>query len=111
MVAISPMVAHHARKTVSDLQLAFPLLLDAGNRVAADFGLVFTLPEELREVYRGFGIDLERFNGTPDWTLAMPARYVIDTDGTILAAQVNADYTERPEPEETLQQLRRRKTD
>jgi len=100
------MVARHAAKTVTDLRLSFPLLLDAGNRVAAAFGLVFTLPDELRTVYRSFGIDLERFNGTPDWTLAMPARYVIAADGSILAAQVNVDYTERPEPEETLQLLR-----
>ena len=32
----------------------------------------------------------------------MPARYVIDTGGQIRAADVNADYTHRPEPEETV---------
>ena len=30
----------------------------------------------------------------------MPARYVIGQDGTILYAEVNPDYTRRPEPEE-----------
>jgi len=29
----------------------------------------------------------------------MPARYVIAPDGTILYAEVNPDYTRRPEPE------------
>ena len=29
----------------------------------------------------------------------MPARYVIAPDRTILYAEVNADYTRRPEPE------------
>jgi hypothetical protein len=32
----------------------------------------------------------------------MPARYVIDQDGRIRAADVNPDYTIRPEPEDTV---------
>ncbi len=37
----------------------------------------------------------------------MPARYVIDQEGTIIYAEVNPDYTRRPEPEEMLPSLRR----
>jgi hypothetical protein len=36
----------------------------------------------------------------------MPARYVIDEEGIIRAAEVNADYTIRPELSETVEQLR-----
>jgi hypothetical protein len=36
----------------------------------------------------------------------MPARYLIDKQGVIRAADVNADYTTRPEPSDTLTQLR-----
>jgi len=36
----------------------------------------------------------------------MPARYIVDTGGTIRYARVNADYTVRPEPSETLEALR-----
>ena len=32
----------------------------------------------------------------------MPARYVIGTDGVIAYAEVNPDYTRRPDPEELL---------
>jgi hypothetical protein len=35
----------------------------------------------------------------------MPARYVIDQEGIIRAADVNADYTIRPEPAETVRLL------
>jgi len=38
----------------------------------------------------------------------LPARYVIDQEGIIRAADVNADYTIRSEPSETLRQLRAR---
>jgi peroxiredoxin len=87
--------------------LDIPVLLDPGNKVAASFGLVVTLPPELREVYRSFGIDLERHNGDDSWSLPMPASYVIDRSGVIRSAEINVDHTNRPEPEETLQQLDR----
>ncbi len=35
----------------------------------------------------------------------LPARYVVDQQGIIRAADVNADYTIRPEPSETLKSL------
>jgi peroxiredoxin len=74
--------------------------------VAARFGLRFSLPEYLREVYRTFPLDLEKFNGDASWTLPMPARFLIDRDGTIRWAESDPDYTTRPEPEDTLEALR-----
>jgi hypothetical protein len=49
---------------------------------------------------------IERFNGDSSWTLPMPARYVIAADETILYAEVNPDYTRRPEPSDMLPVLR-----
>ncbi len=82
------------------------LLSDPGNRVARKFNLVHQLPEDLRKVYLSFGVDLEKFNGDESWTLPMPARFVIDQSGIIRSADVNADYTIRPEPEDTVKILR-----
>ena len=47
-----------------------------------------------------FSNDLAVANGEPSWTLPMPARYVIGQDGVIHYAEVNPDYTTRPDPEE-----------
>lgn len=74
--------------------------------VAGKFGLVWALPDDLREVYRGFGGDLAERNGEAGWTLPMPARYIVDRTMTIRYARVHPDYTRRPEPEETLEALR-----
>ncbi len=74
--------------------------------MAAEFNLVFQLPEDLREVYLGFGVDLEKFNGDESWTLPMPARFVIDRSGIIRSADVSADYTVRSEPSDTIKALR-----
>jgi peroxiredoxin len=74
--------------------------------VAARFGLRFALPDYLRAIYASFPLDLATYNGDASWTLPMPARFVIDRQGIIRAADSDPDYTTRPEPEETLGALR-----
>lgn len=104
-MAISPMIGKFVREVAARHKLTFQLLLDAGNATAAQFGIVFTLPDYLRELYRGFGIDLTKCNGDDSWTLPLPARFVIDREGIIRAADVNTDYTVRPDPEKTIADL------
>lgn len=82
------------------------MLRDQGNRVAATYGLVFTLAEDLRPIYLQWGIDLPKANGDGSWTLPMPARFVIDRAGRIHQADVDPDYTRRSEPTRTLEVLR-----
>ncbi len=89
--------------------MSFPILSDHGNALANEFGLRFRLPDDLITVYKGFGNDLAIGNGEDSWTLPMPARYVIRTDGVIAYAEVNADYTRRPDPSELLPVLSRLK--
>ncbi|CCD90822.1 putative alkyl hydroperoxide reductase [Bradyrhizobium sp. ORS 375] len=107
LVAISPQTAANSRKSVRQNELRFPILSDVRNDVAAAFGLRFALPDYLVDLYKSLKNDLPAFNGDPSWTLPMPARYVIGQDGRILYAEVNPDYTRRPEPEDMLPALRR----
>lgn len=88
------------------LKLDFAILSDRRNEVASQFGLTFALSEELKGVYRKFGIDLAHFNGDDSWTLPMPARFILDQHSTIRSVQVDPDYTTRPEPEDTVKALR-----
>ena len=82
--------------------LGFDILSDPGNAYAARLGLRFVLPDELRTIYRGFGIDLPAANGESSWTLPMPGRIVVAADGTVADVDVDPDYTVRPEPAATL---------
>jgi peroxiredoxin len=103
LVAISPQTLSNSHKSQRVNAITFPILSDPNNEVAARFGLRFKLPDYLIELYRGtFKNDLARVNGDPSWTLPMPARYVIGKDGVIAYAEVNPDYTRRPDPEELL---------
>lgn len=110
LVAISPQTPVNSRKSVRQNELGFPILSDTHNDVAAAFGLRFELPDYLVDLYKGLKNDLPTFNGDPSWTLPMPGRFVIAQDGTILYAEVNPDYTRRPEPEDMLPALRRAAT-
>jgi peroxiredoxin len=111
LVAISPQTAPNRRKSERENGLTFPILSDHGNSIANEFGLRFRLPDDLIAVYRGFGNDLTIGNGEDSWTLPMPARYVIGTDSVVVYAEVNPDYTRRPDPSELLPVLRRLRTD
>ncbi len=88
-------------------KFTFPILWDEQSKVAEAFGLAFVLPDDLRDVYRSFGNDLAVRNGDPSWRLPVPSRFVIDTGGIIGSVQADPDYTYRPEPETTVEALRK----
>lgn len=107
LVAISPQTAPNSRRSARENKLEFPILSDPGNEIGAAFGLRFTMPDYLVDLYKNvFKNDLQIVNGDASWTLPMPARYVIGKDGVIAYAEVNPDYTTRPDPEALLPTLR-----
>jgi peroxiredoxin len=106
IAAICPQTAPYLRHSEQQNDLHFELLGDPGNAVARQFGLVFKIPEDLKQVYLQMKIDLPRYNGDDSWELAMPARFIIDREGIIRYADFDPDYTTRPDPEETLAALR-----
>ena len=107
LVAISPQTAANSLKSQRDNKLSFPILSDVASEVANAFGIRFALPDYLVEVYRSFGNNLPAVNNDPSWVLPMPARYIIGRDGVIAYAEVNPDYTQRPDPPELLPVLDR----
>ena len=106
IVVLTPGLERYTRALHKKLNLTFDILTDLHLKIAEEFRLVFTLPDYLRELYKSFGSTLDRFNDESEYRLPMPARYIIDKQGIIRAADVNADYTIRSEPAETLKQLR-----
>lgn len=105
LVAISPETPDHSLSTSEKNELTFEVLSDVHNKVAKQFGLVFTLPEELRPIYKQFGTNLPAYNGDQTFELPIPATYVVATDGRIIHSFVNPDYTQRLDPEEIITSL------
>ena len=88
--------------------LLFEVLSDTSNTVARQFGLAFRLVDELEVTMSAMGIKLPEYNGNDAWELPIPATYVIDPDGTITLAYIDADYTTRLEPGDILGNLQSR---
>ena len=105
LVAISPQTPDESLTTKQKNELAFPVLSDAGSKVARKFGLVFTLDETLKPIFKAFGIDLLAHNGVDTWELPIPATYVVAKSGKIVSACVDVDYRNRAEPAEILKWL------
>jgi len=106
LVAVSPQTEKQAFFMRDQHKLAFPLLVDAHNQLARQFGLVYRVPEEQQALYRSTFVNLPFTNGDPSWELPIPATFIIgrdgDRDSTILFASANEDYTDRPEPLEIM---------
>ena len=106
LIAIAPELPEFASQTRDKGNLTFPLLNDSNNETARRYGLVFTLPENLRPIYEGFGIDLPASHGNSDFELPMPAAYIVAADGSVAHAFVDVDYTKRMEPSEIIEILK-----
>ncbi len=107
LVAISPQTVKQSSFMHDQHKLRFPLLSDAGNRVARQFQLVYRVSPEQETLYRRTFVNLPNTNGDDSWELPIPATYILDRDRTVLYAYASEDYTERPEPLEILSFLER----
>ena len=107
LVAITPQLAEHNKGLTEKHRLNFDMLSDPGNAYAAELGIRFEVPSDVREVYSGFGIVLPKSNGDDSWTLPMPARLVVDSGGIVRVADIDPDYTRRPEPQKTLDDVKK----
>lgn len=104
--AITPQLPDASRQLIEKHKITFDLLSDHRNEYAAKLGLRFKLPDDLKQVYLGFGNDLAARNGEDSWTLPMPGRFVIDTAGIVRVVDVDPDYRYRPEPEKTVEDVK-----
>ncbi|MCH2194835.1 peroxiredoxin-like family protein [Kordia sp.] len=100
MISVSPQIPQYNKQITTQQRLNFDLLSDSENNVANEFGLRWEMVDPLKSLYRdSFGISLPNYNGDESWTLPVPARFIIGTDGIIKYAEFSIDYTKRPNPD------------
>jgi peroxiredoxin len=97
LVAISPQTPDNSLSTVEKDGLGFQVLSDKGNKTAHAFGVAYKVPAVVVEQMKG-RLDLGKYNGDSSNELPLGATYVIDRDGVIRYAFVDADYRKRAEP-------------
>lgn len=109
LVAISPQSPDSSLSTAKKAQLKFYVLSDRGSQVARKFGLVFQLPDNLKNLYQEFGIDLEKSNQSNKWELPLSATYIASPTGKILYSFLDADYKKRAETLDLIQILQKQR--
>ena len=109
LVAISPELPDTSMTLIEKHGIEFQVLSDIDNKIAKELGLVFKLDHALVEVYNKFGIDLDTAQGNMNKEVPLPATYVIGSDGIVLLASVDTDYTKRLEPTKALEAIKANK--
>ncbi|WP_405605043.1 peroxiredoxin family protein [Polaribacter sp. Asnod1-A03] len=106
LLALTPELPDNSLNTVEKNNLEFTVLSDVDNLVGKEYKVVFKLTDEVAAIYEaGFG--LSNKNGNKDNELPLAATYVIDTNGIIKYAFLDADYRKRAEPSEIISVLKK----
>jgi peroxiredoxin len=106
IVAITPESRKFASRLNVDTRGAFPILADLDNGYALTVNLAIWVDQEMSSLIAGAGWDIPTYQGNDAWTLPIPAVFVLDRSGVIVARHVNPDYRERADIEEVIASLR-----
>lgn len=102
---LTPDTKKEIKKFVMKNDIEFEIYQDVNNTIAKKFGLAFKLEADLLKVYKEFGIDLEKAQDNKLNELPLPGTYIIQKDGKINFAYIDADYKKRIYPKELLKEL------
>jgi peroxiredoxin len=105
LVAITPERPDQSLSTAEKNELNFSVLSDINSELSSKIGISFELPENLKPIYYKFGIDIPKHNGDNNFTLPVPATYLIDKKKNVLLSFKDVDYTVRLNPEDIINQL------
>jgi len=99
LIALTPELPDKSLDTKEKNALKFEVLSDVGNKIAKEYGIVFKLTDAVAKAYdKSFGMN--DYNGDESNELPLAATYIIDQDGKIIYAFLDADYRNRAEPSE-----------
>jgi peroxiredoxin len=97
LLAIGPQNPNEALTMKQKNALGYEVLSDANQEVIKRYKLQFDPGEDYHKRR-----DLTLLNGDGSKTLPIPATFIVATDGKIVGAHVEANYTERMEPGDIL---------
>ncbi len=106
LIMVTPQTPDMSAEQVKKDDLDFEVLSDLDSQVMKQYQLYFELPDDLIQVYKKAGLDIESFNGKGRNVLPVPGSFVIDRKGVIRAMQANTDYKVRMEPADIVATLK-----
>jgi peroxiredoxin len=95
VVAVTPDKRDFNARLKADAGADFPILSDVDNGYALSLGLAFWLGDELAQLLSGMNVDPPACQGNDHWMLPIPATFVVDRRGVVVARFLDPDFRRR----------------
>jgi len=105
VISITPQRAPATNKLAETCDLPFSILCDLDNSYALLCGLMMSQGSDIVEALSNFGVDLGSDQGSKGGFLPIPATYVINPEGLVVAHYIHPDFRTRMVPEDILKAL------
>lgn len=105
LVAITPEMERFNAEISAGNAVRFPILSDMDNGYALMLNLAFIVSDEKRRAMTEAGWDFSPYQGNANWTLPIPATFIVGRDGLVKARFVDPDYRKRVDTGEILDVL------
>jgi len=96
VVAVTPETIDNVEQTVKVHNITFTVLYDCQEQIMKDYDVMFTVTRAYQDlIQKKLNISIAENNGRDVAHLPVPATYIINRDGIIVARQFNPDYRVR----------------
>lgn len=105
IVAITQETRQYTRVMRAEAGATFPFLSDVGGGYTLSINLAILVDEFMASLIDSAGWNVPHYQGGTGWLLPVPAVFLVDQSGVIVARHVDPDYRRRMEPSEVLKSL------
>ncbi len=108
VVAITPESIENVEVTVKLHNLTFTVIYDCQEKIMEDYDVMFNVTKDYqKKIFNSFSTDIAENNGRDVAHLPVPATYIINREGIIVAVHFDPDYHKRASVKWMLQNLAR----
>ena len=108
IVAITPESIENVEQTVKFHNITFTVIYDCQEQIMKDYDVMFNVTKAYQDkVLSAHSTDIAKNNGRDDARLPVPATFIINREGIIVAVQFDPNYQNRASVKWMLQNLSR----
>lgn len=106
LIAITPESIENVEQTVKAHNITFTVIYDCQEKIMKDYDVMFTVTKAYQDkILSSLSTDIAKNNGREAARLPVPATYIINRDGIIVAVQFDPNYNSRASVKWILQNL------
>jgi peroxiredoxin len=96
VVAVTPESIENVEQTVKLHNLSFTVVYDCQEQIMRDYDVMFNVTQAYQDlIQKNLSIDIAKNNGKDVAHLPVPATYIINREGIIVAVQFDVDFNDR----------------